>query len=115
MFLKRNILIKRNIYIHTFTRISMAKFEKESGGKRRMIIGILIVILVLVAVVGGYFLYNGTMDKKVNKALVTGYGIGYNKSLEDVAQGQTQTGSILVWQNNSIQIVNIADICKNLK
>jgi hypothetical protein len=93
----------------------MAKFEKESGGKRRMVIGILIVVLVLVAIVGGYFLYKGSMDKKVNQALVAGYGIGYNKSLEDVAQGQTQTGSILVWQNNSIQIVNIQDICNNLK
>ena len=93
----------------------MAKFEKESGGKRRMIIGILSVVLVIVAIVGGYFLYKSSMDKKVNQALVAGYGIGYNKSLEDVAQGQTQTGSILVWQNNSIQIVNIADICKNLK
>jgi flagellar basal body-associated protein FliL len=93
----------------------MAKFEKESGGKRRMIIGVLIIVLVLVAIVGGYFLYKSSVDKKVNQALVAGYGIGYNKSLQDVAQGQTQTGSILVWQNNSIQIVNVQDICKNLK
>jgi hypothetical protein len=93
----------------------MAKFEKESNGKKRMIVGILIVALVLIAIVGGYFLYKGSTDKKVNQALVTGYGIGYNKSLEDVAQGQTQTGSILVWQNNSIQIVNVQDICNRLK
>ena len=93
----------------------MAKFEKESGGKRRMVIGILVVVLFLVAIVGGYFLYKSSSDKKINQALLTGYGIGYNKSLEDVAQGQTQTGSILVWQNNSIQIVNIQDICGGLK
>jgi flagellar basal body-associated protein FliL len=94
----------------------MAKFEKEnSGGKKRMVISVLIVVLVLVAIAGGYFLYKSSSDKKVNQALVTGYSIGYNKSLEDVAQGQTQTGSILVWQNNSIQIVNIQDICNKLK
>ena len=94
----------------------MAKFEKDnSGGKKRMIIAGLIIVLILLALVGGFFLYKSSNDKKLNQALVTGYGVGYNKSLEDVAQGQTQTGSILVWQNNSVQIVSIQDICNRLK
>lgn len=90
----------------------MGKFEKENtGGKKRMIITLLVVVLILLALVGGFFLYKNYNDKKLNQALVTGYGIGYNKSLEDVAQGQTQTGSVLVWKNNSVQIVSIQEIC----
>ena len=80
-----------------------------------VIIAGLIIVLILLALVGGFFLYKSSNDKKLNQALVTGYGVGYNKSLEDVAQGQTQTGSILVWQNNSVQIVSIQDICNRLK
>jgi hypothetical protein len=94
----------------------MAKFEKENDGrKKRMVVAGLIIVLVLLALVGGFFLYKSSNDKKLNQAMVTGYTIGYNKSLEDVAQGQTQSGSILVWQNNSVQIVSIQDICNRLK
>jgi hypothetical protein len=92
----------------------MAKFDKEGGGKKRTIITLLIIVLVILAFVGGYFLYKNYSDKKVNQALVTGYGVGYNQSLQDVAQGQSQSGTILVWQNNSIQIISIQDICNRL-
>jgi hypothetical protein len=58
-------------------------------------------------ILGSYFLYKNYENKKLDNA----YGLGYNKSLQDVAQAQTQTGNILTWNNNSIQTVNIQDIC----
>ena len=81
------------------------------GGNKRVILAIIITVIIILILVAGYFLYNNYNNKRLNQALVTGYGVGYNQSLQDVAQGQTQTGSILTWQNNSIQIMNIQDIC----
>jgi hypothetical protein len=63
--------------------------------------------VVIVALIGGYLLYKNNETNKLNNA----FSLGYNRSLQDVAQGQTQTGSILTWQNNSIQIMTIQDIC----
>ena len=75
--------------------------------KTKVIWAILITIVVVLALVGGYFLYKNYDNKRLNEV----FSLGYNKSLQDVAQGQTQTGSILTWQNNSIIIVSIQSIC----
>lgn len=90
--------------------------NKGATTNKRMVWAILITVVIILALVGGYFLYKNYDNKKLNQALVTGYGVGYNQSLQDVAQGQTQTGTILIWnsQNNSIQIRNIQDICNQL-
>jgi hypothetical protein len=85
------------------------KYRGERRNKR-VFFTILIVFVIILALIGGYFLYKNYDNKKLNEA----FGIGYNKSLLDVAQGQTQTGSILIWQNNSIQIANIQDICNGM-
>jgi hypothetical protein len=74
---------------------------------KKVILAIVITVVVLGALVGGYFLYKNYDNARLN----TAYGLGYNQSLLDVAQGQTQTGSILTWQNNSIQVISIADVC----
>jgi hypothetical protein len=78
---------------------------------KNVIWAILIIAAVIIAVVIGYFLLMDSNNKKLNDALVTGYGLGYNKSLQDVAQGQTQTGTILVWANDSVQVRKVQDIC----
>lgn len=79
--------------------------------KRKVVLAVVITVVIIGALVGGYFLYKSYDNKKLNQALVTGYGVGYNQSLQDVAQGQTQTGTILVWSDNSIQTRNVQDIC----
>jgi flagellar basal body-associated protein FliL len=93
----------------------MAKFGKDDklkgSGKKRVIIVSLIVILFLLAITGGYFLGKNYADKNSDKSFATGYGMGYNKSLQDVAQAQAQSGTIIVWQDNSIQILSLQDIC----
>jgi hypothetical protein len=77
---------------------------------RKVIWAILITVVVILALVGGYFLYKNYDNKRLNEV----FSLGYNKSLQDVAQGQTQTLSILTWDNNSIQIRSMQDICKQL-
>ena len=77
------------------------------GENRRIILTIIITVLIILALVGGYFLYKNYENKRLNQA----FSLGYNQSLQEVAQGQTQTGSILTWQNNTIKIVNIQGIC----
>ena len=52
---------------------------------------------------GGYFLYQNYNDEKAGEIS--------NQTMEYIAQVQTQTGEILTWQNNSIQVVNIQEIC----
>jgi hypothetical protein len=78
--------------------------------KKKVILAIIITIAVILILVAVYLLYRNYESKSLNEA----FGIGYNQSLQDVAQGQTQTGSILTWQNNSIQVVSIQDICSEL-
>lgn len=78
---------------------------------KKVIWAIIITVVIIGALIAGYFLYKNYDNNKLNNALVTGYGMGYNQSLKDIAQGQTQTGNILTWQNNSIQIVTIQKIC----
>jgi cytochrome bd-type quinol oxidase subunit 1 len=86
---------------------------KDSTGRsnRGVILAIIITAVIIIALVAGYFLYKSYDTKRLDQALVTGYGMGYNQSAQDIAQGQTQTGSILVWQNNSIQAMSIQEIC----
>ncbi len=84
----------------------------NSGGKtnKGVILAIIITAVIILAIIGGYFLYKNYDNNKLNNV----FSLGYNKSLQDVAQGQTQTGSILTWQNNSIQVMSIQDICNGL-
>lgn len=77
---------------------------------RKVIWAILITVVVILALIGGYFLYKNYDNKRLNEV----FSLGYNKSLQDVAQGQTQTGSILTWQNNSIKIMSIQSICNSM-
>jgi hypothetical protein len=77
---------------------------------KKVIWAILITVVIILALVGGYFLYKSYDNKRLNEA----FSLGYNKSLQDVAQGQTQTGSVLTWQNNTIKIMSIKDICTGL-
>jgi hypothetical protein len=79
---------------------------------RKIILAIIITVVVIGAIIGGYFLYKNYDNKRLNEV----FSLGYNKSLQDVAQGQTQTGSILIWnaQNSSIMIRSIQDICGGL-
>jgi hypothetical protein len=77
---------------------------------KKMVVIIVIIAIIIIAVIAGYFLFKD-YNKKLNDALVTGYGLGYNRSLQDVAQGQTQTGTVLVWSNNSVQVRKVQDIC----
>lgn len=79
--------------------------------KKKRIWAIVIALLIIAALIGGYFLYKNYNNKKLNDTLIRGYGLGYNQSLREIAKGQAQTGSIVIWQNNSIQIVSIQDIC----
>lgn len=83
--------------------------NSERTSNKRIIIAILITVLIILLIIGGYFLYKNYDNKRLNEV----YSFGYNRSLQDVAQGQTQTGSILTWQNNSIKIVSIQTICTN--
>jgi len=78
--------------------------------KRVIILTIILTILIIVAIIGGYFLYKNYADKKNGNI----FSLGYNQSLVDVAQGQTQTGNILIWQNDSIQVRSIQDICSGV-
>lgn len=78
--------------------------------KRVVKVVILTVILTLVligALIGGYFLYKNYNNDKLDEAFM----LGVNTSLMEIAQGQTQSGNILTWQNDSIQVVSIQDIC----
>lgn len=89
--------------------------DKIKRQKRVLVVLIIVITLILLAAMAaGYFLLKSANDKKINEALSAGYGIGYNKSLQDVAQAQTDTGSILVWQEDSIKIVSIQDVCNGL-
>jgi uncharacterized protein YxeA len=87
-----------------------------SGRKnyKGMILAIVIIAMIILAIIGGYFFYKNSDTKKSNQAFVTGYSTGYNQSLRDVSQGQSQTGTILVWENNSIQVKSIQDICNGV-
>lgn len=82
--------------------------EKE---KNNLFIGILILLLLL----SGYFGYKyystkNNQDTELNNA----FSLGYNKSLVDVAQGQAQTGTIIVWVNETIKVISIESICGGL-
>jgi len=77
------------------------------GENKRVILAIIITVIILLAIVAGYFLYKNFENKRLNQA----YSLGYNKSLQDIAQGQTQTGSILIWKDNSVQVVTLQDVC----
>lgn len=77
---------------------------------RKVLITVIITVLVIVLLVGGYLLLKNYENKRLSNA----FSYGYNKSLMDVAQGQTQTGSILTWGNNTIQIMGIDEICTGI-
>lgn len=74
---------------------------------RRVILAIVITAVVMLALIGGYFLYKGADDKKLNNA----FGLGYNASLQETAKWQTQNLQVLTWQNNSIQPMSLEEIC----
>lgn len=78
------------------------------------ILVIVIIAMVMLAIIGGYFFYKNADTKKSNQAFVTGYSTGYNQSLRDVSQGQFQTKTFLIWENNSIQVKSLQDICNNV-
>ena len=77
----------------------------------KKVIIVVIVALMVLALVGGFFLYKGYQDKRVEEARMTGYSIGYNASIVNLARGQTQTGEILIWADNSVQVRTIKNIC----
>jgi hypothetical protein len=75
---------------------------------------ILIIVTILLLVAFGYFGYRGLIDAN-DKNLNDAFSLGYNKSLVDVAQGQSQTGTLIFWINNSIKVVSVETLCKGLK
>jgi hypothetical protein len=78
---------------------------------RGMILAFILIGILIIALVGGYFLFKSQESKKLNQAVATGYSIGYNKSAQDIAIGQTATGTFLIWTNNSVQVRTVKDIC----
>jgi len=76
---------------------------------KRVILAIVITAVVMLALIGGYFMYKSADNKKLNNA----FNLGYNASIQEIAKGQTQTGNILIWsdQNNSVQVMNLQEIC----
>jgi len=74
---------------------------------KRVILAIIITIVVMLAIIGGYFMYKNYDNNRLNNA----FSLGYNASLQETAQWQTQNLQILTWQNNSIQPVSLQDIC----
>jgi hypothetical protein len=76
---------------------------------------ILMVISIVLLLTTGFFGYKyysiDKEDSDKNKELNDAFSLGYNKSLIDVSQGQMQTGTILLWINDSIQIVSIQTLC----
>jgi len=74
---------------------------------RRVILAIIITVVVMLALIGGYFMYKSADSKKLNNA----FSLGYNASLQETAKWQTQNLQVLTWQNNSIQPMSLQDIC----
>jgi len=74
---------------------------------KRVILAIIITVVVMLAIVGGYFMYKSADNKKLNNA----FSLGYNASLQETAKWQTQNLQVLTWQNNSIQPVSLQEIC----
>lgn len=74
---------------------------------KRVILAIIITVVVMLALIGGYFMYKSADNKK----LINAYNLGYNRSTQDLAQWQTQNLQILTWQNNSIQPMSLQEIC----
>jgi len=68
-----------------------------------VVLTVIITLVIIGAVVGGYFLYQNYNDEKLGEIS--------NQTMEYIAQVQTQTGDILTWQNDSIRVVNIQEIC----
>jgi flagellar basal body-associated protein FliL len=76
--------------------------------KINLILTILIVIVLLAGLAYGYFV---VYKEYKNELIIEAFSLGYNKSIIDIAQGQTLSGSILVWRNETVQLVSIADLC----
>lgn len=77
---------------------------------------VMIVIAILLLLVAGFFGYKYYTDKSDNEAkLNDAFSLGYNKSLIDVAQGQAQTGTIILWVNDTIKVVSLENICGAVK
>jgi hypothetical protein len=77
---------------------------------------IVIIAIILLLIVGGFFTYkyytlNNSQDIELNNA----FSLGYNKSLIDVAQGQAQTGTIILWVNETIKVISLENVCGVLK
>jgi hypothetical protein len=79
-----------------------------------MIFSLVIIFILLATIVGGYFIFKNKENEKLNQALVTGYNVGYNQSLQDIAQGQAQTGNIFTWNNEAVKIISIRDVCTQM-
>ena len=73
---------------------------------KAVIFTVIITLVIIGAIVGGYFLYQNYSDEKVGEIS--------NQTMEYIAQVQTQTGEILTWQNDSIRVVNIQEICSGM-
>jgi hypothetical protein len=72
------------------------------------------IAIILILGIGGIVYITGenqTHDKELNDA----FSLGYNKSLVDVAQGQSQTGTLIFWVNNSIKVISAETLCNGLK
>jgi predicted negative regulator of RcsB-dependent stress response len=71
----------------------------------------IIIILLGTSVFFGYKYFTDANDAKLNDA----FSLGYNKSLVDVSQGQAQTGSIILWVNDTIKVIEIKTVCDAMK
>jgi len=67
---------------------------------------ILIIILILLAGIFSVYAYNNISNRE-------SYINGYNQATIDIALSQTETGNIVFVNNQTIDSINIADICGN--
>lgn len=65
-------------------------------------------IIILVAVIIGFFTIPKYLDKQYNEA----YQVGINDAVINLANQQTQSGNIVIVYNNSLEVVPITTLCQ---
>lgn len=79
---------------------------------KKTIIAILIILLLIAGLLAyKYYSLNSNQETELNNA----FSLGYNKSLVDVAQGQSQTGTLIFWVNETIKVISVETLCGGLK
>ncbi len=73
----------------------------------KIIIAILTLIIILLV---GIIAYANLIKPAIDNKFQEYASQTYSQALIDVAQSQTQTGDILIW-NNNVTIMNINEIC----